>query len=451
MKITRKSRLSLRLQGTLFAVLFIAVTGMLAWLSTQYVWQADWTSGARNTVSEETRRLLGGIDGPVNITAYVGPDELLRQQIRDLVGSYQRFKPDITLEFINPDTVPEQVRELGITRGGAIVISYRGASEQVMTLAEQHITNALLRLTRQNERWIVFVSGHGERPPEGETNFGLGIFGAELQRKGLRVQTLNLAEHAIPDNTSVLVLASPRVTLLPGELALLTDYLERGGNLLWLTEPGAQDGLQALADRLGINRLPGMVVDANSAMFGVDNPSFVVVTGYPNHAITREMSMVTVFPEAAALEINDTTRWDAVPLLTTLERSWTELGELSGEIRFDPGTDERAGPLEIGVALSRTHPGGAAGAGQRVIVTGDGDFLSNTYLGNAGNLSLGLNMLHWLAHDDAFIDIQVRSAPDTVLLLDNTIIAAIGIGFLIGLPLLLLLAGLVIWLRRRRR
>jgi hypothetical protein len=59
--------------------------------------------------------------------------------------------------------------------------------------------------------------------------------------------------------------------------------------------------------------------------------------------------------------------------------------------------------------------------------------------------------VHWLSHDDAFIDIQIRSAPDTVLELGKISQAVIGLGFLIGLPLTLLLTGTVIWLRRRRR
>jgi ABC-type uncharacterized transport system involved in gliding motility auxiliary subunit len=451
MRITQHIRNRLRLQGLLFTLLFVGVIGMLAWLSTQYVYQADWTAGARNTISADTRKLLATLDAPVHITAYVGPDALLRQQIRDLVGGYQRFKDDITLEFINPDTVPEQVRELGITSGGAIVVSYRGASENIRALGEQHLSNALLRLSRQQERWIVFVSGHGERPPGGDTNYGMGLFGSELERKGLQVQTVNLAEHAVPANTSVLVLASPRVELLPGEVAALQDYVARGGNLLWLSEPDGPRSLTPLADTLGILALPGRVVDATSALFGVENPSFVVVTGYPNHPVTREMAMVSVYPEAVALEINDTTQWHATPLLTTLERSWTELGALEGEIRYDPNTDERAGPLDIGIALVRSRPDGRDGDEQRVMVVGDGDFLSNTYLGNAGNLDLGLNLITWLSHDDAFMDIRVRGAPDTTLVLERTTTALIGLGFLVGLPLLLLVAGLVIWLRRRRR
>ncbi len=58
MKVTRRSRLLLRLQSLIFTVLFIAIIGMLAWLSTQYVYQADWTRGARNTISDGSRRLL---------------------------------------------------------------------------------------------------------------------------------------------------------------------------------------------------------------------------------------------------------------------------------------------------------------------------------------------------------------------------------------------------------
>jgi ABC-type uncharacterized transport system involved in gliding motility auxiliary subunit len=457
MKVSRRSRILLRLQGLTFSLLFAASIGLLAWLSTQYVYQADWTAGARNTVSAGTRELLAELDQPVRITAFVRDEAQLRRQIQDLVGSYQRFKDDITLEFINPDTVPEQVRELGISSGGELRVSYRGRSENIQTLSEHTLSNSLLRLSRQEQRWIAFLTGHGEREPLGETNHGLGIFGAELERKGLNVQKVNLTETGIPTNISLLVVAGPRVNLLPGEVSALLDYVRQGGNLLWLAEPGDLHGLEPLAELLGIDFLPGRVVDAGSQLFGVDNPTFVVITAYPQHEITGNMATVTVFPEVAALGLRDSGAWTQVPLLTTLPRSWTELGELAGEISFDADTDERAGPLDIGVVLTRMRPASEAMEAaaeppeQRVIVIGDGDFLSNTYLGNGGNLGLGLNMVHWLSHDDAFIDIQVQAAPDTTLELGRTAQAVIGIGLLFGLPLLLLVSGLLVWLRRRRR
>jgi len=453
MKVTRRSRLLLRLQALIFAVLFIGIIGMLAWLSTQYVYQADWTTGARNTVSADTRRLLDAMQHPVSISAFVRDDDMTRDQITSLIGSYQRFKDDISLEFINPDREPARVRELGIASGGEIIIRYLDRSENIQTLSEQQLSNALLRLTRQDERWIVFLTGHGERQPVGETNHGLGIFTRELERKGLNVQTVKLAESEIPSNTNLLVLASPRVDLLPGEVDKLQRYLEQGGNLLWLAEPGGLHGLEPLAEQLDISLLPGIVVDASSQMFGVENPTFVVVAGYPHHEITSEMSTVTVYPEAAALEINDSGTWDITPLLSTLERAWTELNEIAGEIQFDSDTDERSGPLDIGLALTRarTDESDASLPMQRVVVIGDGDFLSNTYLGNAGNLGLGLNIVQWLSHDDAALNISIKSAPDTSLVLGKVAQAVIGLGFLVGLPVLLLVTGILIWLLRRRR
>ncbi len=453
MKITRHSRFLLRLQGLVFTVLFTGIIGMLAWLSTEYVYQADWTASGRNTVSEDTRKLLDSMKAPISITAFVRENKLLRTQIQDVIGSYQRFKDNITLEFVNPDTAPERVRELGITPNGELLVSYRGRSENVRSLGERQLTNALLRISRQDDRWIVFVTGHGERSPSGVANHDLGDFGRELERKGLNVQTVNLAETDIPRNTHTLVLASPRVKLLPGEIRRLQEYVKNGGNLLWLAEPGELQGLEPLAEQLGIEFLPGMVVDATAQMFGVENPAFVVVTAYPRHDVTNDMETVTMFPEAVALDINDTQDWDSLPLLLTLERSWTELGKLEGDISFDPDTDERAGPLIIGIVLTRTVASGEERdpTEQRVIVTGDGDFLSNTYLGNAGNLGLGLSMTHWLSHDETLIDIHIKSAPDTSLVLGNISRAVISLGFLFGLPALLLITGLVIWIRRRRR
>jgi ABC-type uncharacterized transport system involved in gliding motility auxiliary subunit len=182
-----------------------------------------------------------------------------------------------------------------------------------------------------------------------------------------------------------------------------------------------------------------------------------VVTTYPHHAVTQEMDSVTVFPETAALEILENDTWQTSALLSTPSRSWTEINALEGEVRFDENSDERAGPLDIAVAITRTPASEDVGDGtappreQRIAVLGDGDFLSNTYLGNAGNLDFGLNLVHWLSHDDAFIDIRVRAAPDITLELGRTAQAVIGLGSLIGLPAVLLVLGIFIWFRRRRR
>ena len=158
MIVTAQSRRFARLQYYLFIVLFLCVIGLLAWLSTRYVYQADWTASGRNTLSEASVELLEELSGPIVITAYARETSLMRQRIADVIGRYQRYKPDLTLNFVNPDKEPERVRELGITLDGELVIHYQGRSENVQDIYEAGITNALQRVARGGERRLVFLT-----------------------------------------------------------------------------------------------------------------------------------------------------------------------------------------------------------------------------------------------------------------------------------------------------
>jgi len=457
MKVTRSSRRQLQFQNFVFLAALLIAMGLLGWLSTRYTYEADWTSSGRNTLSVDSRKLLDEMPGAIHITAFARETTGLRDHIQELAGRYQRYKPDIELHFVNPDTDPDRVRELGITMDGELLLAYDGRSEKVQDLSEQSMTNTLLRIARQKQRRVAFLSGHGERDPNGQANHDLGKFGKLLQQKGIELEVLNLAETpAIPAAANLLVIADPRAALLPGEVHLIHQYLKNGGNLLWLLEPGGMSGLDPVAETLGLELLPGVVVDATTQLFGIDNPAFALIPDYPMHPITREMRSLTLFPQAAALEAYAPEEWNNAPLLTTLDRAWTEIGPLDGTIRFDDDSDERMGPLDIGFVFTRSRSkkdtDSDNGSGeQRVVVIGDSDFLSNAFLGNGGNIDLGLNLFNWLNHDDQFITITARTASDINLQLSKLAQIMIGFGFLFGIPLLLLGTGIGIWWRRRNR
>lgn len=457
MQVTRSSRRQLQLQNLMFVAGLLIFVGLLAWLSTRYSFDADWSSSGRNTLSIDSRQLLDEMPDPIHVTAFATENALVREHIGDLIGRYQRYKANVELTFVNPDAEPDRVRELGITLDGELLLAYQGRSEKVQSLSEQTLTNSLLRIARQKQRRVSFLSGHGERDPLGQANHDLGKFGQLLEQKGIVVDTLKLAETAdIPADTNLLVIADPRVVLLPGEIQLVHRYLQAGGNLLWLVEPGAIAGLDPVAEALGIEFLPGTIVDATTQLFGIDNPAFALIPDYPMHPITREMTSLTLYPQASALDVSAPQEWQAEPLLTTLDRAWTEIGPISGTIRFDEDSDERMGPLDIGFVFSRMknkkdNGDGESNAEQRVIVIGDSDFLSNAYLGNGGNVELGLNLFNWLNHDDQFITVTARTASDVNLELGKTAQIIIGFGFLFGMPLLLLGSGVAIWWRRRNR
>lgn len=458
MKIDRRIHQQIRLQNLIFTLLFLVLVGLSAWLSTHFFKQWDWTASGRHTLAEASRQVLKTLDQPLKITAFAREDNQIRQPIQDLIGRYQQFKPDLTLEFVNPDLHPDQVRELGISVEGELRIQYGNRSETLQNLDEQSLTNALLRLAQTRDSQILFVEGHGERSPLGEANFDLGQFGNELQAKGFHVNRWSLAKNPqIPANTALLVIASPRTNYLAAEVVKIKNYVEQGGKLLWLMEPEQLAGLEQLAIYLGIQPLPGTVIDSAGQMLGIQDPTFALVAEYPAHAITRGLQTLTLFPKAAALGALPDSPFQSQGFLITLPGSWTETGTLQGAVAYTPDSGEREGPLNLGLALTRELPAAhqeqaaTAPQQQRVVVIGDGDFLANTYLGNGGNLDLGLRIIRWLTNNDALLEIPAKTTPDAQLQLSSQALAVIGIGFLIALPISLLGCGFFIWWQRRNR
>lgn len=457
MRVTKSSRLHLRAQTTSFVLLFLGAIGLLAWVSTRYSFELDWTANQRNSLSEASSALLKVIDGPVTAIAYATEDENLRRGIQDLLKRYQRVKPDLQLTFVNPEQEPEQVRQLNITLNGELILGFNGRSEHVKEFTEQSLTNALQRLVRSGERWIVFLEGHGERAAQGAANHDLSAWVRQLTGKGLKVQSVNLVNTPqIPRNTSVLVIAGPQVDILPGEVKILRDYVDHGGDLLWLADPDGLHGLAPLAEQLGIELQPGVIVDPTSQLFGINDPRFAIVAEYSFHPVTRGFDRVTLYPQAAGLDFKKPEGWEGESILETAQRTWSETGALTGDIKLDQGKDI-AGPLSVGIALHRELKDEQKVAGedskreQRIIMVGDGDFLSNSFLGNGGNLDLGLNMVNWLSHDDALVAVPAKTSPDRNLELSKTLQILIGFGFLLLLPALLVSSGVVIWMKRRKR
>ena len=456
MRVTRKSRFQVVLQNAVFLLLFLAAIGLLARLSTQYVYQADWTYGNRNSLSPASVKLLETLDKPLTFTAYAREGSPLRDPLRRFVANYQRAKKDTTLAFVDTDINPDAARAAGITVDGELEVGYAGRSEKLTQINEAVLGSAIQRLARSSERYVVFLTGDGERDPLGQHNFDLGDIGKQLQDKGFKVQSLSLAANpVIPQNTSVLVIAGPQVDMLPGMVNIVRDYVKRGGNLLWLADPGSLYGLEPLARDLGVRLGAGTIVDPESQLFGINDPQIILVPKYDGQsAITQDFTTATLFPAVTTVDADKDSGWQADSFLQTLPRSWLETGKLEGSVKYDPSHGDRLGPLSIGVSLSRAPKAagknGSTGE-QRVVVTGDGDFLSNAYLGNGGNLTLGLNIFNWLAHDDSYISINPRPAPDLALILSPFAQGLIGFGFLLALPLLLLTTGIVVWTRRRRR
>jgi ABC-type uncharacterized transport system involved in gliding motility auxiliary subunit len=596
MQVTSKTSYQLRLQNFVFTLLLITIIGLLAWLSTHYSWQADWTHNHRHTLSTASEQLLAELQAPLTITVYASTENDTRIPIKELIQRYQRKKPDISLRFVDPITAVGEARERGIQIDGELILDYQGRTEHVRTapheLSEQDITWALERLVRTEHHLITFLEGHGERSPNRPNNQDISQFAQELRKRGLDVQTLNFGKKPyIPSDTRVLVIASSQNNLLPVEVNAISEYIDNGGNLLWLIDSHDVFGLEAVAAKLGLTIQPGHLVDPIGRFLGVDNPETVVITGdgYTQHAVTTDIDQnLTLFPQAYGLIVkaanveeheHAASDWAEMALLSTNSQVWSETGKLEGAVEYNESVDI-SGPIDIAFALTRPKPiasephelneamaepatvsesmaittvnapvaetddnsakqatateneandathatleediesyeatddtddsveeddeeatatddveMNAALEGedsetdddepnaeaeidqdaddekstssaeesaepvitpeheQRIIVIGDGDFLSNAFFQFGGNFALGLNIMNWLAAEDNLIDIPSKTDLDLSLDFSSNTLIFIGIIFLILLPLTLISISIAIWLHRRK-
>lgn len=447
MDVTRRRRLRILAHHGLFVVLLAVLTGLLAHIAREYRIEHDLTQSHRNTLSPATLDVLKRLEGPVSITAYALPrdarGEHVHRRIEEFLRPYQRAKPDLTVTLIDPREQPRAAAEAGVRSPIELVVTYQRRTERLAEFNEQALANALLRLARGSERLVLWLDGHGERKLNGPANHDLGEFGRQLELKGFRVSGLNLAlAQEVPANAALLVVSSPQVPLLGTEVQALRRYLARGGNLLWLIDAEPLRGLGQIAEMLGLVLTPGIVADPEAARYGA-SPALAIAAVYGRHAVTDSFNLITVYPEARQIETIENEEWRARPLIEVAPRGCVKTGKLEGPC--DKSRDI-LGPITIATAFERA----VGDRQQRVVVVGNGHFLSNAFIGNGGNRELGVNMVNWLAGDERMIVIQPREAADGRVDIDQTTLYLIAFGFLIVLPLAFIVTGFAIWWRRRR-
>ena len=460
MNINRKLRFQLLVQNSFFVVLFLMLVVLLGYLAGQYHVAKDITQANRNILTQGSVNVLKQMKEPINITVFATKDDAsggdnFRKGMIDFIARYQREKKNVNLKFINPSIEPKLAQDAGVKEDGEVVVEYNKRSEHIIPpIAEQEMTNLLVRLSRTNQQAVMYLDGHGERNLLGVKNHDIGEFGKQLEKKGFKFANPDLTvAQAVPSNGAMLVIASPQVNVSDVEAKKIKAYLERGGNLLWLVDDNNLRGLESVAEYLGMTVSPGIALDMASAQYGADaRVSFASL--YGEHAITKNFMLRTLFPEAHQVTAigTDENGWKVSNLVEVAPNGWLMAGKLAKDAKpeFNEKTDKR-GPINIGVALERIY----GKKGQRVVVMGNANFLSNTFITNGGNLDLGVNIINWLAGDDQLITIQPMPLKDINVTIPDSdggrlVAWTVFHGFQYFLPLAMMIAGFYFWWKRRK-
>ncbi len=373
--------------------------------------------------------------------------------------------------------------------------------------SETEVSAAFKRLLQSKMPEIAFVTGSGERSTEKKGDRAYKTLTKEkafryaLINQGFDVDTVSLDSRDIPDSLTALVLADPYAALSPVAVNKIEQYIAKGGNLLIAGEPGRQQFLNPLLSTLGVQMTEGMLEQPSE-----DYAPSLVLPHLTKAAISFSKLLDNPSIDTLPVSMNgvtgllysDTAGFEAEPLLKTragkagntmarnpdldfvsndelqdnvaggmsraiagsvaggagmrTARPVFHSSKIKGMQKPDSVTEKNMGAVyATAVALTRK----INGREQRIVVSGDADFMSNAELsrGNIGtaNFYFTTALFSWLDNGQFPIDTSRPEAKDNRVNVTTDGTALLKIVYVWVLPAILLVFGSVLLIRRKRK
>lgn len=445
-----KNRVGYGYNAAVYVLVMLGFVALLNYLSARHYKRYDFTASRRHTLSSQTVNILEALPYGIKVIAFVRDNPELRKTPESVLKQYEYRSEKFTWKFIDPDKKPSVAEKYEVTHYNTYIVEGKNGKKEKFSeqFSEQELTNALIKVISTKEKIVYFTRGHGEKDIRDKEPGGYDNIRIALKKENYKVKEIFLhAVKEIPSEAAVVIAAGPQRDFQEGELQKLEKFIYGGGKVLFMVDPFTLEGNLAFFEQFGIILRRDIVVDPVSKMFGGDNLIPTVAT-YEEHPVTKNFKIMTLFPLARSVEVMGV---NAQELAKTLPNAWGETDRenlQNGIAEFTDGEDF-PGPLSI-MAVAETAPGEEGQKRGVLIVFGDSDFVANSYLQLQGNLDLFMNAVSWLAEEESLISIRPKIAEmDPVMFTKMQLYIIAGISIL-GLPALVLIAGIWISLRRRR-
>ncbi|MBK7769003.1 MAG: Gldg family protein [bacterium] len=391
----------------------------------------------------------------VQVYAFYQKLDPAREVTEALLSSCSQRTRRFRYSIVDPEVDLDLFRKFELGSSRSVVITVGDRHTTLMQPEESALLSAVYRLASGRLSRVMFLTGHGEHMLDSSERPGYLSTSVALSDQGYDVRPLTLSGGArVPESCDVLVIAGPRLDPEPSEVAAIDAFLARGGAVLALTDPPTPAGWSAWLRGWRLVPTGEVLIDAErlSVAQGLGPRTVAIIDTYSHHEIVHSLhGLVTTFPLSQPVmrtEGTDSTLFGG-PLLSTGERTWgeTDPGTMfTGRPEFDPATDTR-GPLPFGWVLEARRGQERPG---RLVVIGNSEFLNNATVNQGANRDLLLNIMGWLAREQALIQVRGRDPLSQPVVLSASQKEVYGWGAILGWPLLVGSLALGIMLRSRR-
>ena len=442
----------------------------------------DLTQEKLYTLTDESKERVKDIDKDVHLyfVGYTDDNADLA-----LAKQYKDANERIVAEAVDSKSRPDLVEKYGIQDTGSAgiivecgerskvltstdLVTYDTTTSQTISIAEEKLTSAIISVTTDDIPKVYFLEGYSDFT----LGYNLYYLNVYLQNEITEVDTLNiLSTGNVPDDCDTLVITSPTQDFNDTTKTAIINYINRGGNILWLNAAMAVStdlpNVNEVLALYGVNPFDvGVIRETDSSKMVANSPDLVIPNlGYSK--ITEDIySNGIILANPTRININEDGLEDLkvveTDLATTSEGAYfrTDFSNSSA----DAAEGEATGPFVVGAELEKTitdanEETGAAAVTSTLIIFGENYFISDypftqesqysAIQESAYNKDLVLNSLAYLS--DREEDITARKSTGTVTYTateqQDTIVRII----IFTVPAIIILAGLIVWQKRRRK
>ena len=426
----------------------------------------DMTSNKLYSITEETENFLEKMSE--DITIYVmAPENNYDTNVQKTLNRYVEKSKRIKLEYKDPSIHPNfaaKYSEEGVVVGSLIVvgekrhkvISYADLYESEIDYstyqetttgydAEGQLTSALTYVTNESNIKVYEITGHGEISLSEE-------FVNSLTKSTIEVASLNLNNvESIPEDAECIIITAPKSDFSKEDTNKVNDYLNKGGNaMLSVGSTNAPlDNLNGVLSTYGISVSRDVVVETSSTGY-YQNPFYILPT-------VQSTDITSVIPEnyylfmpySVALE-KDTS--DEKNVLTTLLSSSSGAYakvDLENAATFEKEENDSMGPFDLGVLSERTLENGSS---KVVVYSSDSIFTDDAdSMVSGANKKLFNSTVNTLADIDTGVSIPIKNYETATITVPQLQMVIISMVILIAIPVIMLVSGIVIVIKRRKR
>ena len=451
----------------IFVIIIIVINSIVGEIPTKYT-QIDVSSEKIYSIGEQTEELLESLEEKVTIY-HVVQSGYEDEVISNLLKKYDESdKVEVIVKdpVVNPKFVSEYTSD-SVTQNSLIVeygekyklvdyndmyetsIDYYSYSTTVTGFdGEGQITSAIAYVTAENLPKLYVLEGHGEL----ELNSTLQL---DVEKGNIEIVSLNLlTEEAVPEDAECIMINAPASDIAEDEAEKVIEYLENGGKAIIFSDyvETEMPNFDSILENYGVKRAEGIVMEGNSQYYAMQMP-YYLLPDVENNSITSDVKSegyYVLVPYAQGIRKIDGVR-DTISitsLLTTSDEAYSKIN-LAGDT-LERASEDIDGPFDLGVLITEE-----IAKGTTEIVYFSTSALQDSQVNqivSGGNEKLIMGAVNELLSSEESISVSIPSKSVEVSYLSISaydsnfwMICTIGL-----IPGFFLVAGFVIWFKRRR-